>query len=103
MYDAIFIPGGEKSIETQKMQGDALHFVQEAFKHGKAIGASGAGVDLLEMARLPGVELATRKGVTTSMGVVTTRGSASGAAEAFIGAVSKHRHFNRDTKGQVPA
>lgn len=27
LYDAIYVPGGKESIETLKMQGDAIHFV----------------------------------------------------------------------------
>jgi catalase len=105
MYDAVFVPGGEKSVETQKKQGDALHFVKEAFKHCKAVGAVGEGVDLLREAGLPGVSLAEGDGVQNDLGVVTagTGTSLDAFASAFIGALAEYRHFERQQKDMVPA
>jgi catalase len=105
MYDAVFVPGGQKSIETQKMQGDALHFVQEAFKHCKAVGAMGAGVELLRAARLEGVRLSDDDAVMADAGVVTAGPGASGDAfaQAFIGALAAYRHFERERRDEVPA
>ncbi|GAB6180922.1 hypothetical protein JCM14036_22410 [Desulfotomaculum defluvii] len=39
-------------------QGDAIHFVNEAFKHAKAIGATNEGVDLLTASQIQGVPTA---------------------------------------------
>jgi len=105
MYDAVFVPGGQKSIEAQKKQADALHFVQEAFKHAKTVGALGEGVDLLREARLPGVSLADGDGVQNDHGVVTAGAGAShdAFASAFIGALAEYRHFARGTRDMVPA
>ena len=113
MYDAVFVPGGKKSVEAMKKQGEALHFINEAFKHAKAIGATGEGVELLEAATLSGVDLAAAgkrrskaKGVTESMGVVTTRSAddLAGFAERFTAAVAQHRHWERAAvKDRVPA
>ncbi|RIK34230.1 MAG: catalase HPII, partial [Chloroflexi bacterium] len=108
MYDAVFIPGGEKHAQTLKMQGDALHFVNEAFKHGKAIGATGAGIELLIQANLQGVALAgpqTEEELVSDKGIVTSRdgNSLNGFSKTFIQAIAQHRHWNRETKEQVPA
>jgi catalase len=108
MYDAVFIPGGEKHAQTLKMQGDALHFVNEAFKHCKAIGATGAGVELLAQANLHGVALAgpqTEEELVSDKGVVTSRDGSNqnGFSQAFIEAIAQHRHWNRETKELVPA
>jgi catalase len=108
MYDAVFIPGGEKHAQTLKMQGDALHFVKEAFKHCKAIGATGAGVELLAQANLHGVALAgpqTEEELVSDKGVVTSRDGSNqnGFSQAFIEAIAQHRHWNRETKELVPA
>jgi catalase len=32
-YDAIFVPGGELSVSALEANGDAIHFIQEAYKH----------------------------------------------------------------------
>ncbi|MEM5423718.1 catalase HPII [Paraburkholderia ferrariae] len=53
MFDAVFVPGGEKATEALAESGDARHFVLEAFKHLKAIGALDTGRLVLSAAQLP--------------------------------------------------
>ncbi len=104
-YDAVFVPGGEASIAAMMKQGDAIHFVQEAFRHCKTIGASGEGVQLVDAANLPGVDLAseaTRPKVMSHKGVVTSRADLKALVREFIEAMKQHRHFDRANK-QVPA
>ncbi len=120
-YDAVFVPGG-RHVETLKTHGDALHFVNEAFKHCKPVGATGEGVELLEAARLEGVRLANGDdGVVAEHGVVTLRNGNGGSvtdrvksavglgddlnsfAEQFIEALAEHRHWGRTQKELVPA
>jgi catalase len=109
MYDAVFIPAGEESIGTLKMQGDALQFVNEAFKHCKAVGALGEGVELLETPHLTGVNLAgmdQADQLSSDMGVVTQRKGEdlSSFNQAFIKAIAMHRHWERErVKEMVPA
>ena len=102
VFDAVFVPGGQESVEAQKRQGDALHFIAEAFKHGKPIGATGEGVDLIEAASLPGIALSDGD-LTAEKGVVTMRDGTDGFVEAFRDAVAQHRHFDREQKDRVPA
>ena len=52
LFDAVYVPGGERSITTLSQEGKALHFIQEAYTHCKAIAASGAGVELLRASAL---------------------------------------------------
>ncbi|WP_176716473.1 DJ-1/PfpI family protein, partial [Aeromonas sp. EERV15] len=47
LCDAVLIPGGKASVEALLQDGAALHFVNEAFKHYKTVGATGEGVDLV--------------------------------------------------------
>ena len=95
LYDAVYVPGGRESVNALVNQGDALHFLAEAFKHKKPIGAVGEGVDLLEAAELP-LETAPAGSVAAETGVVTSDGSDMDAfLEAFAGAIASHRHWNR--------
>lgn len=108
MYDAVFVPGGKESVEAMKKQGDALHFINEAFKHCKAIGALSEGVDLLMTSNIKGVTLAdmgTQGELVTEEGVITVRDAADYSAfnEAFVKAIAQHRHWMREEKMQVPA
>jgi catalase len=101
VYDAVYIPGGAASIAALKGQHAVKAFLQDAFHHCKAIGASGEGVELLKAAHLDGVDFADAKSgdkAVGSKGVVT---AASGAKlEAFeeelIKAIAKHRHWERE-------
>jgi catalase len=91
VYDAVFVPGGSASIAALRADGDAVHFVSEAFKHAKAMAAAGEGAELLRAAGVPG-------GVT---GVVTGSGPALG--RAFIAAIAQHRAWDRAGLAAVPA
>jgi catalase len=74
LYDAIYIPGGKESIETLKMLGDAVHFINEAFRHCKPLGATGKGVEFLKAANLPDIQFAGQESadkVISDKGVVT--------------------------------
>jgi catalase len=105
LYDAVVVPCGPDSVETLSKDGYAMHFITEAYKHLKAVGAFGSGVDLL---RNTGVaeQLADDTGVVVSNGVVTTAAAADDLSdefsEAFAAALAKHRAWERETD-PVPA
>jgi catalase len=101
LYDAVLVPGGEQSVRTLAGDGDAVHFVSEAFKHGKAIGALGEGVSLLETARITAVRSSDQDAVS-DQGVVTAGTATDEFTGAFIEAVAAHRHPGRDL-GPIPA
>ncbi len=104
MYDAVYVPGGKQSIQTLSIQGDAIHFINEAFKHCKAIAATGEGVDLLSKSEIKGVALAEGQ-VKSDKGVVTDRDASdiNSVAQEFIQAIAQHRNWTREEKEMVPA
>jgi catalase len=89
VYDAVFVPGGSAAAVAQL--GLAIHFITEAYVHGKAIGAGSDGVDVLKKAQIP-VD-------GKAMGVVLGD-NASVLAEEFTAAMLK-RHYGRDVE-QIP-
>lgn len=100
LYDAIYIPGGQQSIASLMTHGDALNFINEAFKHCKAIGASNEGVDMLMECNLGEISLAGSSDgsqIFSDAGVVTVRntGQMREFAGEFIEAVAQHRHWSR--------
>jgi catalase len=108
MYDAVYVPGGKENLETLKMQGDALHFVNEAFRHCKPLGATGEGIELFKAANIPDIQFAgkgSKNGkVVSDKGVVTaSNGDMESFTKSFIDAIAKHRHWDREKKEQVPA
>jgi catalase len=105
LYDAVVVPCGPESVETLSNDGYAMHFVTEAYKHLKAVGAFGSGVDLLRKAGIT-EQLADDTDVVVSNGVVSTAAAADDLtdefSQAFVSAVAKHRAWDRETD-PVPA
>jgi len=101
LYDAVVLPGGERAAQTLSGDGDAVHFIAEAFKHGKPVGAVGAGADLLQAARLRGVR---PNGVSADHGVVVAASAAyhDEFSRHLIEAIARHRHWDRAVDA-VPA
>ncbi len=108
-YDAVYIPGGKDSANCLTNQGDSLHFIKEAFKHCKTIGASNEGVDTLTSCKLPIVALAgdnTDSQVMLEYGVVTVKNTCElgSFTNELINSIAKHRHWARENiKKTVPA
>ena len=103
LYDAVFVPAGEKSAVALMEEGDAVHFLNEAYKHCKAIGASADAMFLLEETYFAKKLPEYSKGDTvTREGVVIGSGAAE-LAEHFIEAVAQHRFWEREKKGKIPA
>jgi catalase len=73
--------------------GDARHFVLEAYKHLKAIGAIGDGKTLLDAVQLTAGE----EGIAVGS-------DAAAVMTSFVEAMSKHRVWSRAQKAEaVPA
>lgn len=95
MVDAVFVAGGAAGAKMLAGSGDARHFVLEAFKHLKAIGAVGAGRDVLAAAQLPD----RAEGLVTGDDV-----QLAGVLQRFVEAAGQHRAWGRAAlAGSVPA
>ena len=108
LFDAVYVPGSEKSVEILKGEGKALHFIQEAYKHCKAIAATGAGIELLRASYLGREVFPTSNTggnqLETDEGVIIGRDArVDDVAAEFIKAIARHRHWNREMKDEVPA
>ena len=106
MYDAVYIPGGQQSVDAMKQQGYVINFINEAFKHCKAIGATSEAVGLLAETGIADVKLAdsTSKGVISDKGVVTSQAAPTDEfILAFTDAIAKHRHWIREKNESIPA
>jgi catalase len=97
-YDAVFVPGGAASVQALEADGDAVHFVAEAFKHAKAIAASGEGEDLLREAGVRAEDSGIGDATT---GVIV--GAADAIAPSFVEAIGMHRAWDRSGLAAIPA
>ncbi len=106
LYDAVYVPGGQQSVDALKKQGYVINFINQAFKHCKAIGATNEAINLLVETNIENVNLADMKSkeVVSDKGVVTSQtGPTSAFNDAFILAIAQHRHWIREKNENIPA
>jgi catalase len=105
LYDAVFIPGGEKSIEALSHQGFAISFITEAFKHCKPIGATSYAISLLKEAdpKLQEAKMAFDNKVVSDLGVVTSLTASDDFADKLMDAIAQHRHWAREKNDPTPS
>ena len=94
LFDAVFIPGGKRSINALCADANAVLFVKEAYKHGKTIAACDDGVQLIAIAARSAGRADEK---FDSPGVIVASGKAvnSGFAKRFVAALAQHRFPER--------
>lgn len=104
LYDAVLVPGGEASMQALAQDPDVRRFIEEAYRHGKPIGALDSGVQLV--AALTGEDLApdaqsgqprSRHGLVVADTADTGAGEPNGFVDAFALALCAHRFPDRAT------
>jgi catalase len=91
LFDAVYVAGGEQSIEVLSDETRAVEFIEEACKHCKAIAATGAAVDFLNETRVS----AALEQDDAAVAVGDDAG-AKKVATAFVNAISQHRNWQRE-------
>ncbi len=92
LYDAVALPGGGAAVERLGKVGQALDFVKDQYRHGKAMLVLGAGASLLDAAGVP----RTLPSGKDDPGVLVDQRVAR-----FVAAIGKHRHDERETDPPV--
>jgi catalase len=93
LFDAVYVPGGAKSVATLVEDATAILFVHEAYKHCKALAATGQGVELLPQSRPADPAI-----------LVGADDQAAKIAPEFIRAIARHRNWGREgASRRVPA
>jgi catalase len=100
MFDAVLVPGGAASAQALLQDGQAVHFVLEAFRHCKPVCLIGESTEILAKAGVALGEGTAPAGVLVGTNEPTTRVQ---MAQDFIAAIAKHRHWSRPLVEQVPA
>ena len=90
LYDAVFIPGGEKSINKLMKTAKYIKFINEAFKHCKAIAVCGSGKKLLDKTYV--------KDHNEDVAILIDK-----SPKDFIKQIAEHRNWNRmDITKDIP-
>lgn len=97
MFDAVLVPAGAASAQALAAQGDAVHFVLEAYRHGKALCLIGESVRLVQLA---GEQASRAPGVVHGPNDPAARLQ---MAQDFVQAIARHRHPGRPGVESVPA
>ena len=102
-YDAVYVPGGTNSVATLEADPDALHFLNEAFKHCKAIAADADALQVIKA-----TYFAKKLPPDFSADSVLTEGvvmsdNAGKLSKLFIQAIAQHRFWEREKPRKVPA
>lgn len=93
LFDAVYVPGGPPSVAALQEDATAVLFVHEAYKHCKALAATGAGAELLPEARSADQAI-----------VVGEDAQVAKIAPDFIRAIAQHRNWAREAAGKrIPA
>ena len=103
LYDAVYVPGGSASVTTLSDEPDAVHFLNEAYKHCKALAAHEDAMVMLEKTyfykRLP-ADYA--ENTVMEEGIILGNDMPK-LTKLFIKMVAQHRFWARETPRKVPA
>ncbi len=93
-FDAVYVPGGAKSVDALCQNAQALLFVKEAYKHGKPIAATDDGAMLIDKA----ARGSSNQGAAfQGPGVISASGKMANGdfVASFLAAIAKHRITER--------
>jgi catalase len=90
LFDGVVAAGGEAAVARLESDGRALEFLRDAYRHGKTLMGMGEGVQLLAAA---GLSADTADGGLLRMDAA----AAAKSVTAFIEALGRHRHPERET------
>lgn len=89
LFDGAVVPGGDAAAKRLQADGRALEFLRDAFRHGKTLLGLGQGAQVFGAAGIAPDE--------GDAGLLMGGGAPAKSAAAFIEALAKHRHPERET------
>ncbi len=102
LYDAVYVPGGINSVATIEADPDAIHFLNEAFRHCKPIAADSDALPVLQ-ATYFNKKLPEDNGEDTILkeGIIIAENTE--VSKLFLQAMTQHRFWGREKARKVPA
>jgi len=88
LYDAVYVAGGQQSVDSLMQKKEAVYFVDEAFSHFKAVGG---GIEASELLAAAGI-----KAGSPGLVMAEDTNQIQGTSQTFIDAVIEHRHWDRE-------
>jgi catalase len=103
LFDAVYVPGGTNSVASIEADADAIHFLNEAFKHCKAIAADSDAIQVLEATYFSKKLPADYSEESVMTEGIILGDDAGKLADQFIAAIAKHRFWDREKPRKIPA
>jgi catalase len=103
LYDAVYVPGGGNSVASLEAEADAVHFLNEAFKHCKAIAADADAMQVLEATYFSKKLPSDNSDDTVKKEGIVIGDDARVLTTKFIMAIGQHRFWEREKPRKVPA
>jgi catalase len=94
LFDALVLPDGIDAVDALSKDGHTLEFLKDQYRHCKSIWVLGASSKLLQKA---GIFKVLPSGEPDPGLLLTPSAEADSAIDAFITAIGKHRHPQRDS------
>jgi catalase len=95
LWDAVVVPGGDAALAGLCASARVIDFLKEQYRHCKPILVLDGGTVLLQAAGIP-VQLA---GGAVDPGLVLSDGNTRPLLPAFMAALTRHRHYEREFGG----
>ena len=103
LYDAVYVAGGGNCVATLAADADAVYFLNEAYRHCKAIAGAEEGMQVFaETYFRKKIPAQADNGVEVSEGLNIGTDIAE-LAKRFIKDISQHRFWERELPRKVPA
>jgi catalase len=103
LYDAVYVPAGTNSVATVEADADAVHFLNEAFKHCKAIAADAGAIQVIESTYFAKKIPADFSDESVLLDGIVISEDPVRLAKQFITAIAQHRFWEREKPRKIPA
>ena len=94
LWDGLVILDGDGVADGLALSGQAMEFLKDQYRHCKPVLLLGSTSALLEEARIPSPQ---SSGIPDAGLLLAGDDDPAGAVAAFVAALAKHRHFERET------
>lgn len=89
LFDGMVVPDGQQGVDAIAVDGRALEFIRDQYRHGKTLLLIGDGSRLLEPAGIPATD--------DDSGLIITGKTSRPAMQDFIKALAQHKHPARES------
>ena len=103
LFDAVYVPGGANSVATLEAEANAIHFLNEAFKHCKPLAFDEKARQVLEATYFSRKISKNNSDDTVLREGIAINADTKKLSEQFVKIIAQHRFWEREKPRKVPA